>query len=87
MNKDRETAKKYLQQALEGDLMAMRKGLSMPKSGARTMATAFIDRKNKRNIIRKRVGSHQGNLPFYLFFCYDSMFVTSPQSTCLSVSR
>lgn len=23
MNKDRETAKKYLQQALEGDLMAM----------------------------------------------------------------
>lgn len=33
MNKDRETAKKYLQQALEGDLMAMRKGLSMPKSG------------------------------------------------------
>lgn len=39
MNKDRETAKKYLQQALEGDLMAMRKGLSMPKSGARTMAT------------------------------------------------
>ena len=41
MNKDRETAKKYLQQALEGDLMAMCKGLSMPKSGARTMATAF----------------------------------------------
>lgn len=33
MNKDRETAKKYLQQALEGDLMAMRKDLNMPKSG------------------------------------------------------
>ena len=33
MNKDRETAKKYLQQALEGDLMAMTTwGYASPKA-------------------------------------------------------